>query len=138
MHKHFVTFYSPGTFMAETSDRLIASWDIAEAVRMSQDIKERYGATPYAFRFTTWGRKDDELDSREIERSPTYFLGGKIKTLEDVEATQPGTILARNMRTNGYARVITTTEGWRWTQPLNDRDVVLDMSQYPVSGVPSS
>ena len=47
MEKHFVTFYSPGTFAAETSRKPIESWDVDKAVAMSKEIKERHGALPY-------------------------------------------------------------------------------------------
>lgn len=34
-------------------------------------------------------------------------------------------ILRGNMRGNGYDRIWTSTTGWKWTQPLDDGDVVL-------------
>lgn len=127
MQRHFVTFYSPGTFVAETTDKPIEAWDVEKAKAMAADIKERYGAVPYGFRFTTRSRKDNELDSSESARSPMYYLGGKVETLAEVEARDPDSILAQNMRSNKYARVVTSTKGWRWTQPLNDGDVVLEV-----------
>ena len=48
MNKHFVTFYSPGSFVAETTTREIESWDIRKAQEMADKISERYDATPYA------------------------------------------------------------------------------------------
>lgn len=38
MEKHFVTFYSPGTFVAESSEQPIASWDTDAAVVMARAI----------------------------------------------------------------------------------------------------
>ena len=49
MQKHFVTFYSPGTFVAETSCLPIDSWNVDEAREMAHGIKERHGATPWGF-----------------------------------------------------------------------------------------
>lgn len=46
-----VTFYSPGTFVSETSDVPIDSWDIEKAKELARGIKERHNATPYGFRF---------------------------------------------------------------------------------------
>ena len=126
MQQHFVTFYSPGTFMAEESCKPVPSWDVAAAVAMSREIVERYGAEPYGFRFSTRTRADDELDSKLSAESCMYFLHGKIETLAEVEAREPDSILASNMRSNGYGRVITTTKGWRWTQPFRDGDVLLN------------
>lgn len=95
---------------------------------MARSIVERYGAKPYAFRFSTRSRADDELDSRETDHSPMYFLGGKVETLAQVKAraTEKDSILVSNMEDNGYDRVITTTKGYRCTQPLGEDDVVLD------------
>lgn len=125
---HFVEFYSPGTFVAETSAKPIDSWDVEVAMKMARDIKERHAAVPYGFRFTTRTRKDDELDSKQTAQSPTYFLGGKVETLAEVKAraTDKEQILVSNMECNHYDRIITNNNSWRWTQPLKADDVVLD------------
>lgn len=131
MKKHFVEFFSPGTFVAETSTRPIDSWDLDEAIKLSADITERYGATPYAFRFITRERADDELDSKVTKHSFMHYLGGKIETIEDVakRADPKEAILLSNMRCNGWNRIITSTKGWKWTQPLNDDDIVLEVTK---------
>jgi hypothetical protein len=128
MEQHFVTFYSPGTFVAETTAKPIDSWDVDKARAMAAEIVERYDAKPYGFRFTTRGREDHELDSHEIAHSPMHYLKGRIETLAQIEARADPkeSILLGNMRSNGWNRVITSVEGWKWTQPLNDGDVVLD------------
>lgn len=46
VEKHFVTFYSPGTFMAEASEYPIASWDVEKAKKMAEGVRERHGAVP--------------------------------------------------------------------------------------------
>lgn len=126
MNKHFVTFLSPGTFFSEQTERLIASWDSDKAVAMSKKIKERYGATPYGFYFTTRGRGPKDLDSREIKRSGTYFLGGRILTYEDVEREMPKEdILMRNMKGNGWDKVIINENSWRVIQPFTKKDTLL-------------
>ena len=127
MEQHFVTFYSPGTFLAETTERPIDSWDVKAAVRMAKTVKERYGATPYGFKFSTRGRGPKDLDSRVIKTSGMYYLHGKVETVEEIEARNDPSerILVQNMRGNGWARVVTNTKGYRWTQPLEENDVVL-------------
>lgn len=127
MEAHFVTFYSPGTLVAEQTEKPIQSWDVDLAVAMSSDIKERYGARPYGFRFTTRGRGPDDLDSKVTAKSPMHYIGGKVETREEVEArNDPSeTILRSNMRGNGYERIWVSTEGYRWTQPLQADDVVI-------------
>lgn len=126
MHRHFVAFYSPGTFVAENTQLPIDAWDVSVAKKMARGIIERHGATPYGFRFITRSRGDQDLDSRVTAKSGMYFLGGTVETLDDVKAREPKeSILVSNMECNGWDRVITTTNGWKWTQTFEKDDVVL-------------
>lgn len=126
MKKRFVTFFSPGSFVAESTCKCIASWDVKKAVEMMADIKERHGARPYCFQFHTMKRGLRDMNPHEIDRSGRYFVNCKVQTLEDVEAEGPDSAtLAQNMRTNNWNRVVTTTSGYKWTQPLQENDVVL-------------
>lgn len=129
MEKHFVTFYSPGTFVAETSEKPIDSWDVPTAVAMAREIKERYSAVPYAFRFTTRSRGPDDLDSKQSASSGYYYLGGRVRTVAEVEADNDPAerILLQNMKCNGWDRIVTNDNSWRWTQPLGKDDAVLDV-----------
>jgi len=128
MKADFVTFLSPGTFFHEDTTKPIESWDVERAKEMAREIKERHGATPFAFYFTTRARGENELDSSQVAKSCTYYLGGKIETLAEVEARNDPkeSILRSNMRCNGWDRIITNTNSWKVTQPLNADDVVLD------------
>jgi hypothetical protein len=56
-----------------------------------------------------------------------HFVGGKIETREEIEARNDPSenILRSNMRANGIERIWVTTEGWKWTQPLSDSDIVV-------------
>ena len=127
MKKHFVLFFSPGTFVAEQTEMKIDSWDTDAAVEMARGIKERHGATPYGFRFITRERGPKDLDSRIAQRSGMYYLGGDVLTLEDLEKRNnpQDKILIENMRCNGWARVIENRNSWKWTATLEDEDVVL-------------
>jgi hypothetical protein len=128
MQKHFVTFFSPGTFVSEDTTKEIDSWDVEKAKKMAHSITERYAATPFGFQFTTRSRGSDDLDSKVSAKSPMYYLGGKVETLEEVEARNDPKeeILRANMRCNGWHRIITNTNSWKHTAPLNKGDVVLD------------
>lgn len=128
LKRHFVTFYSPGTFVAENTEKPIDSWDISTAVKMAEKITERYNSHPYGFRFTTRGRTAEELDSKEIARSPMYYIRGKVETLAQVEARNDPNehILRSNMRNNHWDRIVTSNTPWKWSQPLEKDDVVLD------------
>ena len=125
--KHFVTFYSPGTMVAERDEMPIEKWDIKIAMEMAHNIVQRHSATPYGFRFTTRSRGPDDLDSKETASSGMYYLGGRVETLEEIEARNDPKedILRSNMRGNGWNRIVVNDNSWRWTQPLYDDDVVL-------------
>lgn len=128
MKKHFVLFYSPGTFVSEITEKEIDSWDVDKAMEMARAIKERHGATPYGFRFTTRTRGENDLDSKVSKTSNMYFLGGKIRHLDFVilENKPDEQILISNMKINGWDRVIENTNSYKITQPLEKDDVVLD------------
>lgn len=128
MIKHFVIFYSPGTFFHERTEKPIDSWSVEQAKEMAQTITERYNATPFAFQFSTRKRGPNDLDSKEVERSGYYYLGGKIETLAEVEARNDPkeSILISNMRGNGWDRVIVNTNSWRIVQPFTDKDTLLE------------
>ena len=111
MKKRFVTFYSPGTFVAESTTKPVANWDVSKAVEMLSGIRARHGAHPYGFQFYTMRRGLRDFEPVEIDRSPMYYVNCKVQTLDDVEAEGPSSkTLAQNMRTNHWKRVITTTE----------------------------
>ena|SRR5581483_5065315 len=130
LQQHYVTFFSPGTFVAEQNVEKVDSWDVEAATERAKTVLERHGATPYGFQFTTRARGEDDLDAKETARSPFYYLGGKIETLAEIEARADPKerILLGNMRSNGYDRVIVNDNSWRWTQPLLPTDVVLDFT----------
>lgn len=140
MEKHFVTFFSPGTFVHEETTKPIDSWDVETANDMAKGIKERHGATPFAFQFSTRARADDELDSRTVERSPTYYLGGTVLSLQDVKdrGDPKDRILISNMEGNGWDHVIENRNSWKIVQPLNKDDVVLEGWPQEASAAPSS
>jgi hypothetical protein len=130
MEKHFVTFCSPGTFFAEQSTKEIPSWDIGTAIKLSKDIKERYDALPYGFYFTTRTRGPDDFDSEESARSPFHWLGGEVQTLEEVEARNDPSeeTLRSNMRSNKWNKIVVNTNSYKWTQPLEDDHVIVDVT----------
>ena len=127
MRQNFVRFFSPGTLVAETSDKEIKEWDIGKAIKMSKSIEERYGAIPYAFQFITRAREDGELDSKVVKTSQRYFINCRVETFAEVlERNAPDEqILRSNMKNNGYDRIAITTKGWKWTQPMGERDICL-------------
>jgi hypothetical protein len=128
MQKNFVCFKSAGTFFDEESTIEIDTWNINKAIEMSRSVKERYGATPFGFYFYTRAREDNELDSKVINKSNMYYLGGKIETLEDVKSRNDpdDRILISNMQNNNISRIIINSNSWKVTKPLEETDVVLN------------
>jgi hypothetical protein len=128
MKKHFVVFFSPGTFVAEQTQKEIDSWDVEKAKKMARTIKERYGAIPYGFQFITRERKDTDLDSKESKRSGMYFLGGVIWTLASLKARNDpkDRVLILNMETNHWNKVVVNNNSYTWAQILKGEDVVLE------------
>ena len=129
VQKHFVQYVSPGTFVSEVSEVSVPKWDIELAIKKARGIKERYGATPYGFRFLTYGRGAKDLNSKVIKSSNLYYLGGKVETYEEVcKRNDPKEeILRSNMKNNGYDKIVINTNSYRFTAGLNPTDVVLDV-----------
>ena len=132
--KHFVTFYSPGTLFAESTEKPIASWNIASAKRMAKTIKERYGATYYAFRFSTRNRTGIDsgkpLYSKVAKTSGMYYLNAIVETYEEVVArnSPDEDTLRWNMRINGYKKIVTNAPGsktYKFTIPFDEGDTIL-------------
>jgi hypothetical protein len=86
---------------------------------------------PYGFQFSTRKRGPNDLDSKETKRSGTYFLGGRIETVETIAKRRDPKerILLDNMRGNGWEKVVINDNSYRWTQPLRHGDVVLELPQ---------
>lgn len=125
---HFVTFFSPGTFVAETTEKAIDSWDVEAAKKMASKITERYGAHPYAFRFSTRGRGDKDLDSKVTKTSPMYYIGCRVVTLAEIKQRNDpkDSILVSNMECNHWDKIVQPIKGWQWSQPLEKNDIVLE------------
>lgn len=137
MKQNFVTFLSPGTFFSEQSTKPIDVWDVDRAVTMSKRVVERYNARPYGFQFTTRTRGPKDLDSKETNRSGTYFLGGRVMTLEEVKREMPDErVLISNMKCNGYDKIVVSNTPWQSIHPLEKGDTVLQEEKEACS-VPS-
>lgn len=136
MKKHFVRFLSPGTFFTETVDREIDSWNVEAAIQMALDLHKKRGSKPFGFVFITRAREDDELDSREVDSSHVYFLGGTIQTLAEIKARNDRNdrILISNMEANDWPAVVVNTNSWKVTQPFQKDDVLLDFRFPDYSG----
>lgn len=121
MRKHFVEYLYPGTFLSESHVEPILAWDVGIATLRSKDGNTK----PYGFRFLTRARTEDELDSKVVDTSGIYYLGGTVRTYDEVVADNlpADETLRWNMKANHFARVITTAGR---TFPFTDKDQVIE------------
>lgn len=136
--KLFVTFVSPGTLFPETTSKEISDRDTRLAVKMSREIKERWGARPHSFYFEeriVRGPVDDgeggtmDVESKTVNTSPgVYFIGGRLETLDEVErrADPSERVLVRNMRFNDTPIVVVNENSYRACLPFGRDDILLD------------
>ena len=135
--QEFVIFYSPGTFVSEMTTNPIAERDTKLAVQMSETVRERYNARPYGFKFETRIVAEPVPDGeggelmvqpKTVATSGMYFLGGKLETLDEVEARNDPKedILRSNMRNASSHIVCVNENGYRSTLPFTEKDVVVN------------
>lgn len=137
MRKHYVVFYSPGTFFDESSSKPIKNWNIKKAIALSKDVVERYGARPYGFRFETYITSKPvpdgeggtlEVKSKLISSSGIHFIGGKIRTLSEIKSRNDPNdrILIFNMECSDYNEVVESTNGYRSTHFFYKDSCIVD------------
>lgn len=126
--KHYVSFYSPGTFISEVDTKEIESWNVDLAKSMMKEIVQRHNATPYGFKFFTKTLKDNDFEPKITERSKLYLVGGKILSYKDIEERNDpkDNILLSNMKSNNWDFVWQTTKGWLYTLPITDDVIVIN------------
>ena len=133
--KEFVKFYSPGTITSEETTRPIDIRDTHIAIKMAKDIKERHGATPYAFRFETKIVSDpiDDgeggklfVDPKLIDYSGDIFIGGEILKFDDISRNEDTSTLLDNMKCNNWPIVIENRRSYRITLPFEDNDMIIN------------
>ena len=115
----FVKFWHRGAFFDKDSDRTVGSRDI---------VALHIPDTAYAFEFYDRRVHDDHgvtLKSEPYNRSPRFFIGGRIMHAQEVEREIPDhIILLDNMRMNGWDYVIQTRSGH--FQPYREGDIRID------------
>lgn len=114
----FVKFWFQGAFFDEDSNKQVNARDIG-----ALDIPARaYALEFYDIRVTT--DNGVVLKSAPLNKSPRFFVGGRVMTYDEVVAEEPDSpILIDNMRINRWAHVIKTRVGH--FQPFSETDVLL-------------
>lgn len=133
--ENVVIIYGQGKTYPEVTVLPIASWDVKQALKLVEGLSPR--ARPFAFAFELRAAAPDIDDGhgglirgarKQLRRSALCFLNGKVETLAEIEERadpEEGTLLS-NMRSNSFTRVITTSNGWKNTQPFHDGATNLD------------
>lgn len=116
MTKHYVEFLFPGIIVSESEVHEIKNRDVK--------IKPPKGA--YAYQY--FDREEamingEKLTGERKNQSGTYYIGGVVKTCDDIQTEMPDSILAHNMKFNKIKRVVITTRGQ--AMELHDDDVVV-------------
>ena len=127
--QHFVTFKSPGMATAEHTTKEITPGTRSRPLRWPTTYWNATAPSPTASTSPPGPAPPQELDSKNIAKSGTYFMGGKIQTLQEVMANPTGNkTLIENMKGNHWDQVVTVTKGHQWTSPILKDDAVLDMA----------
>jgi hypothetical protein len=114
----FVTYYSPGTLFLEQSAFEVETRDLAAcAARAKVDVKERYGAKPFAFRFT---------DGNGKSLSGLHYLTGKVIRYDDVPDDKEHSIMRSNMFNNEGCVVVENTNSFKHVSHFSEEDVIVD------------
>lgn len=107
-----ITYISSGTFVSETTTKLIEAESLEEvldfAKNKSSEITERYNTTPFGFTI------------KGVEG--VYYIKGSIKTYHEIVQEnfgKPDTILITNMKCNNYTHVIQGQSPYLFTIPFD-------------------
>lgn len=126
--EHYAEHLYPGLLFAETQKVKLNRHSAAEVVEAMPARAD--GFRLFDVEIRTGTLEDGSLieDRREVNRSAWYYPDATIAGVEEVERTHgPRSILAMNMRGNGYAHVVTTRAGS--TYPLRPGDMVATMDE---------
>jgi len=133
---HYAEFLSPGTFISECSEVKLSAWDVKEAVEKAKGIKERYGATPYGFRFLTRleagpvkaGKTRLKVEAKDLRRSGIHFITGEIRTAAQVLAGKgkDEEILRFNVKANKLPAIIVNRNSYLATMEFQKDSVLVD------------
>jgi hypothetical protein len=127
--------YEPGHVRRGTDHEEIGEWDPVAAMRMATEIRERYNAKPYGFRFETRivhnpvddgeGGKLEVLD-KTVAKSGIHYIDGAILKYDDVVDRPEYRALPDNMRCNAWPLAVETRNGFRWTAPFEEGDAIVN------------
>lgn len=113
MTKHYIEYLFPGIICPGTS---------VEEVKNRKD-KPKPPEGTYAFRYfdlEVIKVKGETLSGQRKNESGLFYVGGTVKTYEQIKNEMPDSILERNMKYNKIKRVVITQFGQSMELRAND------------------
>ncbi|KQW72338.1 hypothetical protein [Ensifer sp. Root127] len=106
-------------YVVETS-----SWDVEAAAGIAHRLTLERGVQPYAF----WFESREPGHGPEPKISGTYYLGGKLQTLDELRAENDpsAVIMIHHLEARGIERVVTTNCPCLASFPFRDGDHILE------------
>jgi len=141
--KHYVEFFSPGSFVSESRCKPIDSWDVAAAEAMADTILERYNAKPYGFRFKTRIVAEPVPDGaggtlevlpKTVDQSGMHYLGGTLLRYDDLEGDPKMEIARSNMRCNRHPIIIRNNNSWMFHGEFEEGDCIVEGGKVTTRG----
>lgn len=128
---YLVTYFSPGTFFAESSSKEFAEIDLKKIATAAKKVKERHGATPWGFEIVEMRRPVEKGEFEVVPKTVRqiggrYHLTGELKRYDDIPETEKTHILRSNMWGNDWPIIVENRNSWLSTQPFEQEDVIVD------------
>lgn len=132
---YLVTYYSPGSFVSETSSARFKNFNLASFVKRAKSISERHGSKPYGF---TVEEKEEpvsmpvvegfkvEVEPNTLSSSGTYYITGNLIFYDDIKNNKEKAILASNLYNNSLGIGIENCNSWKFTGDFERNDFIVD------------
>lgn len=128
---YLVTYYSPGTFFAETSAYKFDNFFLRHFVKKAESITERYNAKPYGFCVEKYEEivglpNGFECKPKLLEKAEgTFFINGKVVFSRDLDKEKDG-IFISNLERNSQGVGITSTNSYRFNSYFSESDFIVN------------
>ena len=109
MLKHYVQYFSPGSFVSETSDKEIPSRSLDHVLPMKKNS--------YSYGFLFFDREETKINGEVLKGkkknySSTHYIGGRKMNATEVKAeVKNNATLLSNMKINEWKYVVKTKFG---------------------------
>ena len=126
--EHYAEYLYPGIIFGETRKVKLERRNVAEAIGELHPNADGFRLFDVEIRTGTLEDGSPVEDRREVNHSAWHYPDGKVVGIEEVERTHGSrSILASNMRGNGYDHVVMTRCGS--TYPMRPGEVVATLAE---------